>query len=115
MMESMSQKSSQYGVVHIPVILAIVLAGSLLVSANVKVSQKFSSSQNVQGVLAQRGSSGQSNANPGQGNSGKSNAGSENRGGVSQEVRLKQEIRTSNERIKTEVRQDQTRTDLSQG
>ncbi|OGE28090.1 hypothetical protein A2867_01275 [Candidatus Daviesbacteria bacterium RIFCSPHIGHO2_01_FULL_40_11] len=107
--------TSQKGVVHVALPIIVLIAAAVLVSANVQTSQKFPDDQNVQGVLAERGSSASNRGNSGSGDSGKSNSGSsENRGGPSTEVKLRQEVRTSDERIKTEIREDRLRVDIRQ-
>src|SRR3989344_5662017 len=107
--------TSQKGVVHVALPIIVLIAAAVLVSANVQTSQKFPDDQNVQGVLAERGSSASNRGNSGSGDSGKSNSGSgEDRGGPSTEVRLRQEVRTSDERVKTEIREDRVRVDIRQ-
>lgn len=94
---------NQKGAVHLLLPTVVLVVAAVLISANIQTSQRFND-QSVQGVLTEKGGSGTSN--PGSGN--------ENKGGPSAEVRLKQEVRTSDERIKTEIKEDRIRVDIRQ-
>ena len=89
----MSEKFfNQKGVVHLALPIIGLIAAAVLISANVQTSQGFND-QNVKGV---------------------SNAASDKKGGPKEEVRIKQEVRTSDARIKAEIREDKMRIDIRQ-
>ncbi|MBI2020752.1 hypothetical protein HYS94_05085 [Candidatus Daviesbacteria bacterium] len=116
-------KAGEAGAVHLLLPVAIVVA-VVLISANVQTTTQ--DDNNIQGVLIAK--DGEDNGNSGSSGKGSSNSESSNnsgsnsnsgsgksQGGPSEEVRIKQEIRTSDERIKTEIREDLTRIDVYQG
>ncbi|MDP3974006.1 MAG: hypothetical protein Q8P92_04190 [Candidatus Daviesbacteria bacterium] len=91
--------AGQRGIIHIPIIIVFLLALGLMVVGNVQTTTEYDPGD-VQGLIAKGGE-----------NSGK---GSENRGGPPEEVRIKQEIRTADQEIKREIREDRVRVDVSQ-
>ena len=98
MSTSTTFSAGQRGIIHIPVIIVFLLAMGLVVVGNVQTTTEYDPGD-VQGLIAKGGE-----------NSGK---GSENRGGPSQEVRIKQEIRTADQEIKREIREDRGGVDVS--
>lgn len=93
----------QKGAAHLLLPLLIIVVIGFVGSANVQTTTRFST-QDVKGLVAKSddrdGSSQDSNSNSGRGNS--------------SEQRIRQEIRTSDERIKTEIREDRIRIDIRQ-
>ncbi len=90
--------NNQKGAVHLLLPVIILLTISLVALGKVQTTIKFNDS-NVQGVIAK--------------NDDNKAGESSNRGGPSEEVRLKQEVRTSDEKIKTDVKEDKTKIDVS--
>ncbi|MBI2039578.1 hypothetical protein HYT18_00720 [Candidatus Microgenomates bacterium] len=103
----------QKGIVHIPIIIVVLVAVGLVVVGNVQTSVRYDEGA-VAGILISKGDSENS------GKSGSSKDREEKRDdnsnrGSSQENRIRHEVRTSDERIKTEIREDRTRIDVYQG
>lgn len=95
---------SQSGAAHL-LLPIVILTLVVFVGANVQTTTKYGT-QDVKGLVAkndERGNS--SNSNSSNSNSGRENAA---------EQKIRQEIRTSDERIKTFIREDKTRIDVSQ-
>ena len=103
---------NQEGVIHLFIPILILAVATLVIGANIPVFEKFSDGSAVQGVqLAKGDNKGNSESED---ESEDSRSDSEDRRGSSEEVRLKQEIRTSDERIKTEIREDRVRVEVRQ-
>lgn len=95
----MSKFLDQKGATHL-LLPVVVIALVIFVGANVQTTTKYGA-QDVKGLVAkndERGNS--SNSDSGRGNS--------------SEQKIRQEIRTSDERIKTEIREDRIRIDIRQ-
>lgn len=93
--------TSQRGSIHLLLPVIILATISLVALGKVQTTTTFNDSD-VQGVIAKNNSD----------NSGRSL--SEGRSGSSEEVRLKHEVSTSNEKIKTEIRENKHNIDFSQ-
>lgn len=106
---STSFSTSQKGVVHLALPIIGLIAAAVLISANVQVSQGFGD-QNVQGLIAK----GDDDSRSGSSDDKKNNNSDSNSGKGKSENRIRQEIRTSDERIKTEIREDRVRIDIRQ-
>lgn len=94
---------NQKGAVHLLLPVVVLVIAAVLISANVQ-TQQGTGGQNIQGVLAERGGNSKSS----------SQVSNENKGSPPEEVRLRQEVRTSDERIKIEIREDRVRVDVRQ-
>ncbi len=94
----MSKFLDQKGAAHLMIPLLIIVAVGFIGGANIQTTTKYGA-QDVKGLVArndERGNS--SNSDSGRGNS--------------SEQRIRQEIRTSDERIKTDIREDRIRIDI---
>lgn len=96
---------NQKGAVHLLLPIIVLVVAAVFVSANVQTTQRLNNDQDIQGVLAEKGKNSNSSVDSNQ-------VSTTNKEGSSKEVKIKQEIRTSDERVKTEIREDKGRADI---
>ena len=99
----MSRFLDQKGATHLLIPLLIIIAVGIVGSANIQTTTNFGK-PDVKGLIAKNDERGNSS----------SNSNSDSGKGNSSEQRIRQEIRTSDERIKAEIREDRIRIDIRQ-